>query len=292
MVDISADRLKMSKIAEADYYIDGDIDGKSHLGGFDYELFATTVGKDLFRSNENAIGTYFSYGRQKMNEHDTATQDLTGDVYHLGMYSYMNTLENWTIRSVLGYSYGDHESKRDVTLGNHRSRVKADYDSHAVYTGIRGILTWIENKKITLSPEIGVGYSYYSQSSFKESGDPDLALKVDRSSAQSVITSVGLNARLPSIFDTVSLHPQAFIRYEHDWYANSNNKHEIDAALISHPANKQQFIGRNRGKHAATVGIGVASGGGGALQANGGFVYTKTSHGSELGMAINLEYRW
>ncbi len=227
-----------------------------------------------------------------MDEHDIATQDITGKVYHLGMYSYINNLNNWNVRSVLGYSYGEHKSKRYITMGNHGSNVDADYGSHAIYTGIKGGFTWIENKKITLSPEIGVGYSYYAQSSFKESGDPSLGLKVDKASAQSIITSVGLNAQFASLSDTINLHPHAFVRYEHDWYAKSNDKHEIDAAFISQPDYKQEFVGRNRGENAVVIGIGLASNVSRALQVSGGFVYSKTGHGSELGMGINLKYKW
>jgi hypothetical protein len=34
----------------------------------------------------------------------------------------------------------------------------------------------------------------------------------------------------------MSIYPFAFSRYEHDFYANDNNEHEIDAALVAHPA--------------------------------------------------------
>ena len=162
----------------------------------------------------------------------------------------MNNLKNWNIRSVLGYSYGDHESKRYITLGNHISEVDADYDSHAIYAGVQGSFTWIEKKWGSVSPELGFGYSYYTQNSFNESGDQNLGLALDKASAQSIITSAGLNARFASLTDSFSLCPLAFVKYEHDWYANANDKHEIDAALIAHPDYKEEFVGRNRGEHA------------------------------------------
>lgn len=273
-------------------YVDGDVDGENNSGNFSYKLLSTTIGQDLRRSNDNVLGVYFSYGTQKMDEHDVANQDLRGDVYHLGGYLNMLSHENWDIHSVLGYAYGDHKSRRNISLGNYSSEVDADYDSHAVYTGVKGVFTWIENEKFTLSPEIGLGYSFMYQGEIRESGDPSLGLKVDETTAQSFVTSSGINVKFAAPFERFKFNPQAFLKYEHDWYANANDKHEIDAALISHPENKQKFVGRNRGADAIIYGFGITSNVSSALQASGGVIFSKTSHGREFSLGLNFEYKW
>jgi uncharacterized protein with beta-barrel porin domain len=272
--------------------VDGDVDGEDQLGGFGYKLTALTIGQDILTTADHLLGFYFSYGTQKMDEHDIANQDLRADVYHLGMYFDVNNFKAWDIRTVLGYDYGDHESKRYITLGNHTSEVDAEYNSQAIYAGIKASVPWINQRWGLISMELGVNYSYYRQDAFSESGNPDLGLTVDNTSAQSIITGAGLNARFASFTNGLSLHPTAFLKYEHDWYASSNDKHEIDAALISHPENKEAFIGRNRGEHAMHIGIGLSSDVGNTIQINGGVVYSKTSHGNEYGGNINLVYTW
>ena len=273
-------------------YNEGEVNGDGDLGDFDYNLSSLTVGQDLVASDDRALGIYFSFGTQEMDEHDKAIQDFDGDVYHLGMYLNQANVGGWDLRGVLGYAYGDHSSKRRVSLGNTSETTSADYDSHSTYVGVKGTVTGYQNDWVTLSPELGFNYIYYTQESFKESGDPALSLKVDSADAQAIIASAGLNARFASFSDTMSIYPLAFARYEHDFYANANNEHEIDAALVAHPDYKQTFVGQNRGEHALITGLGLGSNITSALQVNGGFVHSENSHGSEWGAGMNLEYLW
>jgi uncharacterized protein YhjY with autotransporter beta-barrel domain len=273
-------------------YSEGDVDGGSGLGGFDYNLSSLTMGQDLTSSGDQVIGIYASFGKQEMDEHENGSQNFSGDVYHVGMYLNQSNVEGWDISGLLGYAYGDHESKRHVTLGTSSESVTADYKSHSAYIGVRASRPVYKNNWITLSPELGFNYIYYSQESFRESGDPSLSLEVDRADAQAVIASAGLNARLASLSNTVSIYPLAFVRYEHDFYADANNEHEIEAALVAHPDHKQTFIGQNRGEHAIITGIGLGSDLTSALQVSGGLIHSENSNGSEWGAGLNLKYYW
>jgi uncharacterized protein YhjY with autotransporter beta-barrel domain len=273
-------------------YNEGDVNGDGDLGDFDYNLSSLTVGQDLVASDDRALGIYFSFGTQEMDEHDKVIQDFDGDVYHLGIYLNQADIGGWDFRGVLGYAYGDHSSKRRVFLSGTSATPSADYDSHSAYVGVKGTVTGYQNNWVTLSPELGFNYIYYKQESFKESGDPNLALTLDSADAHAIIASAGLNARFASFSDSVSVYPLAFARYEHDFYANANNEHEVDAALVAHPDYKQTFVGQNRGEHALITGLGLGSDITSALQINGGFVHSENSHGSEWGAGLNLEYLW
>ena len=79
---------------------------------------------------------------------------------------------------------------------------------------------------------------------------------------------------------------------EYDLYADDNNEHDIDAALVSHPDYKQSFVGQNRGEHAVTGGLGLGSDLTSALQIRGRLQYTEHSHGSEWGAGLNMQYFW
>ena len=273
-------------------YNEGDVNGDNDLGDFDYKLSSLTVGHDLFVSDLRTLGMYLSIGTQEMDEHDLAIQDFSGDVYHLGMYLNQANIGGWDIRGVVGYGYGDNSSKRQVILADTRGSPSADYDSHNAYLGVKGTMAAYQNNWMTLTPELGFNYIYYKQESFKESGDPSLSLKLDSAEAHAVIASAGLNARFASISDSSSIYPLVFARYEHDFYANSNSEHEIDAAIVAHSDYKQSFEGQNRGEHALITGLGLGSDINSSMQINANIVHTENSNGSEWGAGLNFEYRW
>ncbi len=273
-------------------YAEGTIDGDDSLGDFDYTLTGLTVGHDLVATQNQTLGVYFSYGTQKMDEHDKAIQDFDGDSYHLGLYLNHSNVSEWNISGIVAYGYGDHSSKRSVFLANSHASTSADYNSHSFYTGAKATAVGYQNNLLTLSPELGLHYIYYRQNSFKESGDPNLSLKLDSSDAQAIVASVGLNARFSDFTKKASVYPLAFIRYEHDFYANKNNEHKVDAALVAHPDYSQKFVGQNRGEHSILTGLGLGSDLSSALQIQGGFVYAKHSHGSEWGAGLNVHYSW
>lgn len=273
-------------------YNEGDVNGNNDLGDFDYKLSSLTVGHDLFVSDLRTLGMYFSIGTQEMDEHDLAIQDFSGDVYHLGMYLNQANIGGWDIRGVVGYGYGDNSSKRQVILADTRGSPSADYDSHNAYLGVKGTVAAYQNNWMTLTPELGFNYIYYKQESFKESGDPSLSLNLDSAEAHAVIASAGLNARFASISDSSSIYPLVFARYEHDFYANSNSEHEIDAAIVAHSGYKQSFEGQNRGEHALITGLGLGSDINSSMQINANIVHTENSNGSEWGGGLNFDYRW
>ena len=273
-------------------YADGKVDGSGDLGDFGYTLSSLTIGQDKMDSGDRTLGAYFSFGTQKMNEHDSATQNFSSETYHFGLYLNQVNIGAWDLRGVLGYAFSDHESKRQVNLSSSSAIVEADFNSHSAYAGVKGTLIGYENNWVALAPELGFSYIYYLQESIKESGDANLSLSIDSAEAHAIIASAGLNARFTSLSDTMNIYPFAFSRFEHDFYANDNSEHEIDAALVAHPDYKQSFVGQNRGENAMVLGVGLGSVLSSALQINGGFDYSTSNHSSEWGAGFNLEYYW
>jgi hypothetical protein len=273
-------------------YNEGDVDGDGELGDFEYSLQSLTIGQDLMTRNDRTIGAFFSIGSQDMDEHDAATQDFEGNNYYLGLYLNEADVGGWDLRGVLGYAFGDHDSRRTVVLSNSIATPTAGFNSHSVYAGVKGTVVGYQNDWVTLSPELGLSYTYYKQKSLTESGDPNLSLAVDSADAHAIIASAGANARFASLSETSSIYPLAFVHYEFDAYADDNNEHEIDAALVAHPEYRQTFVGQNRGEHAVTIGLGLGSDPTSTLQIRGGVKYTAHSHGDEWGAGVNLQYFW
>lgn len=273
-------------------YREGNVKGSGDLGSFNYNLSSLTIGLDLTSSNEQTIGAYFSYGTQEMDEHDSVTQGFNSDVYHMGAYLNRPNTMGWDLRGVLGYGYVNNESKRQIMLPDLVSNASADYEGHNIYAGAKATIDAYKNDWVMLRPEVGVSYIYYTQESFEESGDSNLSLALDSTNAQAIIASAGVNAHFASLSDTVGIYPLASVRYEHDFYANRNNEHDINASLVAHQENKQTFIGQSRGENALIMGLGVSSAINSALQINGGLTYSDHSHGDEWGAGFTLEYNW
>ncbi len=273
-------------------YIKGDVEGEDDLGNFDYSLSHLTLGFDIADFDNDTLGVYLSAGSYDMDEHDRAVEDFSNDAYHLGLYFNQPDVGQWKLRSLVGYAYGDHSSSRLVQLSNTTSNVTADFNSYSVYAGVMATMNWYSNDWVTLSPDLALNYVYFEQEGFSEKGDPSLSLQLDDSDAQSIITSVGLSATFSSLSQNHAIYPEAYIRYEHDWYASKNNEHEVSAGLVSNPNYKQDFEGQSRGENSIIVGLGLTSDVTSALQINGGIIVTESTHGSESGGTISASYKW
>lgn len=272
-------------------YTDGDINGSNGLGDFNYDITHLTIGQDLFAGPNGATGAYLNYSNQNMGEHDLANQDIDGNHYHIGLYLSALQIEAIRIDAIAGYAYGQHQSGRKAQLANISNQLNANYHSHSAYTGLRASTRAYSNQWISLFPELGLNYTYYQQQAFTESGDPTLALQIDAASAQAIIASAGLQAQFASLLKQTSLHPLASIRYEHDFFANSNSQHSIDARLIGQP-DATRFTGQNRGPHILTFGVGLASDLSNTLHLKTGILYTTQSNGKEISAQLELGYHW
>ena len=273
-------------------YAQGEVTGSGDLGDFKYSLSHVTIGADFAEVFDATLGAYFSYASHQMNEHDISAQQFTSDAYHVGLYLDKSDVGRWNLRGGLGYSYGDNESKRQAVFSNISASPKANFSSHSLYGGIQASTTMYRSSWVTLSPELGANYISYDQEAFSESGNPDLSLKLDSSTAHSIVTSIGINARFGPEVEVGGVYPLAFLRYEHDWYAANNSEHEVKAALVSHPDFKQTFVGQNRGSGSFVFGLGVASELTAKLKISGGMVYSKDSQGHQAGAGFNLAYQF
>ena len=273
-------------------YIKGDVEGEDDLGNFEYSLSHLTLGVDVAEFNKATLGVYLSAGSYDMYEHDRAVEDFSNDAYHFGVYFNQPDVGQWKLRSLLGYAYGDHSSSRLVQLSDTTSNATADFNSYSVYAGVMATMNWYSNDWVSLSPDLAFNYVYFEQEGFSEKGDPSLSLKLDDSDAQSIITSVGLSATFSSLSRNHAIYPEAYIRYEHDWYARKNNEHKVSAGLVSNPNYKQDFEGQSRGENSIIVGLGLTSDVTSALQINGGITVTESTHGSESGGSISANYKW
>ena len=272
-------------------YVSGDVDGEDGLGDFSYRLTNVIVGGDVYEKGYLTLGIYGGYGYHKMDEHDSVTQEFETDTYHIGTYGSYR-YDNWVFTGMFGYAYGRNETEREVTVGTSSGKSGDKFDSHSFYTGFRGAYPIKVTKNTTLTPNAGISYSYIYQEEVKESGFDMADLVVDSADADSFITSVGLHIEYENAIGATPIRPMAFIRYEHDWSANNDSSHEVDAAFRHTPDAKTTFSGQNRGENLVLVGAGMEVEVTPYLLVGGGVSYSDDSNGKEKAIGFNFEYLW
>lgn len=270
----------------------GTVNAQSGLSGFGYRLSSLTLGTQLLQTYSQTLGGFLSIAHHKTTSDELTREDISGRAVHAGAYWYGSNDSGFRYRSVAGLGHGSHQSVRVVDFAGLGGTHNAQFSSHSAYLGMKVGRVLYKDDTVTITPEAGAVYSYYRQSSVRESGDPLLSLLVKPASAQSVVTSVGMNARFSSLSQTQAIQPVVMLNYLHDWYARKNRAHSIDAAMAVSPGYTQSFVGQNRGPDMGVFGVGLVSEITSALQVNGGLVYSLTSNGHEWGLGINASYRW
>jgi hypothetical protein len=267
----------------------GHIDGSNDLGSFKYSLSNLSFGKDLGTWLGGAWGGYFTYAQARMNEHDIASQSMSGQNASGGLYAQWRQ-PGWETRVLMSYGYGRHSSTRTYSHDGLSENFTANFNSHTLQAGFRTSFDWIDQKGFELRPEIGGSITRYRQEGFSEQGNPAFGLSVASQDAAAYIVHAGLNARMPRIRADVPVRPVAFARIERDFASNS--EHSVIAGLQSNPGTTETFYGQGRGPTTATLGIGLMSEDLGRWQVSGGLVAARHTNGSEWGAGFRVSYFW
>ncbi len=272
-------------------YLDGEVNGDNNLGNFDYKLKTFLFGSDILKNENINIGVFLGYGNQSMSEHDSANQSFASDNFHLGMYAYNKVNKNSHLSAMMGYSYGKNSTERNVILTSLSNENKAEYNSHSLYSSLKFTYDINSFESIKISPSIGLNYAYYKQDKITEEGN-DSRLIIDKADSHMIVSSIALDAKFNSFENYKNLFPLMFVRYEHDWYANKNKEHSVNAALAISPNYKESFVGQNRGANSLHFGLGLESKSYNNFDISGGLVKSFSDVGEELSFAMNIKYKF
>ena len=138
---------------------------------------------------KSSMGLSYGYYDTK-NDYDDGSDSKT-ETFHLGMTHKLYFKKDYMLASHLGTEYSKNDVTREITtLG---LQANSDYDSYNVSLGTELNKNIKLNKKVTLVPSIGVGYSRIERDSFTESGSIGLAgLDVEDQGLDSVTSKIGL----------------------------------------------------------------------------------------------------
>ena len=269
----------------------GSVDPGGYLTGFDYNLNQFVFGMDLLRAGETTLGAYAGYGAYSFGSHEFASSvSVDTDAYHIGLYGNHKTAD-WSFTGMAGVSWGATEGRRGAVLAGVSEEHQAAFDSQTITAGIRAEYRGLPSfGNWRLAPEFGLGYTHYEQGGFVENGAAATALRIKEAQTENLVASVGLNLTGPTV--GAGLAPLAFVRYEHDFLASDQQVHDINAALAATPGITQSFIGTHRGADALSLGLGLAIMDSHSVDASAGVVYTKNTHGEEVGGGLRVSWRF
>jgi len=271
-------------------YLTGDIDGIGDLGSYDYHLSAFTLGRTFLSTEESTWGGFLSVGQSRMDEHDLVQQDFKSDNFDIGVYHYSNLGSKLELTSVIGFGLSKIKSERNFSFANANYNANARYDSKTAYAGVNANYSLASFDWVEFRTHAGIHGIYSQQDSVKESGAGPFNLLIDKNENAAIITSLGLHSFFGSISEKHEINPMLGLTYEHDWYADDNQEHDINAGIAATPSYKQKFDGQNRGANAWTVDAGLR---GSIFEngiINGGVSYTENSNGKEWGAGVRVEW--
>ena len=273
-------------------YVDGSVDGENGVGNFGYSIGGLVLGTDVYDDGTVRAGLFGAFNKLKLDEHDTADQEIEGDLYHIGAYGSWERQDGWTVTGVLGFAFGDHESTRQVPdVGAFTGgAATADFDSFGYYFGAEASRDIQYGRGITITPAAAVVYAKTEQDEMTETGGGDFNFNLEDSDADSLITAFGVTAS--RTFDGAdgrwSVIGSAHYRY--DWLADENSSHDV---TVSNPIlGTFTQVGQNRGAHGVTAGLGLSGQVSDRVEIGAGYAYSWNENGDEHGVGASILVTW
>ena len=174
----------------------GEFDGSSRENAFDFHNEGATAGLDYRINEETVAGAAITYTRSSSDFDNTGLAsggDFDFQSYGGSLYATLQR-EGYYVQGVLGYSRGDHETKRRMvsqTLAyplNATARGETDSDAYA------GQLTGgsvIQRGRFTIEPQVALGYRFTRIERFTESGATGLERRLSAQNIQSLQSRIG-----------------------------------------------------------------------------------------------------
>ena len=194
-------------------YIKADQDGDINYRGYNYDSTGLNVGLDKAVSDRLTMGVTLGLGRASAETSDRRGE-INGDSSQFGIYGTWNESAFYVDGSLM-YAVNDYLSYRHLPTfgltarGDYRGR---DYGMYigGGYTMVRG--SW------NLIPTASLQYGYHREEGFTETGAGGLNLVVDTSSADSLVSKLGVRVnRLFRVTRDVGITPEMTLQWGHEF---------------------------------------------------------------------------
>ncbi|MGG7643711.1 autotransporter domain-containing protein [Rhodovulum sp. YNF3179] len=273
-------------------FVDGTVDGKAGVGSFDYSVKGLVLGADLVSDGVMRAGVFGALNRMELGEHDTVDQVIEGDSYHVGAYGSWQRGDGLTLSGVVGYAFGDHESTRVVpdVGGFTGGTARAEFDSRGFYIGAEAAQRFDLTGGVAVTPSVSAIFAQVTQDGATESGGGDFNFALDESTADSLMTTVGLTAERRMETASGSWKLLGSAHYHYDWLAAEDAFHDITASNPITGTITQ--VGQNRGAHGLTAGLGISGQLTESIAVGAGYAYGWNEDGEEHALSASFSMTW
>lgn len=237
-------------------YVEGEVDARSDLSGFKYDLMGAVGGMEMHRSDDYSWGVFTGFSQAKLSEHSAINQTLNGQTFTTGVYASNNLNDDWSLASDLGYSVTRTHSKRSVPDVNTLvgGTYEADFTTQTMTLGAKLSRMINASERMTFIPTLGANYSYLHQGDIDESGSGDLGVAVDSTTADSLVLTLGFSGiyRLKENWSQWSLMGNASFYKD---VLDSDQEHTVNVSNTTLGSYEQ--FGANRGSEGTEASLGM-----------------------------------
>ena len=164
-----------------------------------------------------SAGGFAGYLNSDIDYKDDGNSNQKTDTFSLKGALEAEITDSLKWRNVLGYNYGNTDTKRKLTYDRSYTELNGNFDSWSAEIDTNLEYTYNLNKSISVIPSAGLNVSYLHQNSYTESGADGYNLKVDSASGTSVRPKAGVRAEL-GLYENkntkLKLVPSALYSYE------------------------------------------------------------------------------
>ena len=269
-------------------YMQGDVDGRDGLGSYDYDITNFLVG-GTFLSRENySLGSFFGFGSQELEEHDTVDFQIDSSSLFAGVYGEYQLDAHYVVSGSLGFGTMDNKSKRALSLGATQEVAEAEYDASLGFLNVQAARPVELDTQHSLTPFVNLAYIEARQDAFQEKNAPVLGLSVEKAKTSANILGLGVEHESKLLADD-QLMLSSFIRLDHDFNAD---EHEIDATHLAGTGPVFNYTAQHRGENVVTAGVSGYYELKDGMFLGAGLMGSKSKHAKESGVSLSYEWTW
>ncbi len=192
-----------------------DQDERNDVEGFETDVYGLAVGMDKQFTENILVGVTLGVGDTEV-DFDNDGGELDVDNYTAGIYGSYST-RSWFVDSMLGFSWHENESERNVIAGGAVSTSWADYDADSVYFNLGFGMNFMPGGNWIIVPSVRYQFSDYDQDSYSETGGGFNDLDVDGYDTDQHTSTLSLKVAKMIQLQTVTILPQVSVGWKHDF---------------------------------------------------------------------------
>lgn len=266
----------------------GDGRNVSNVPGYDTTAGGVLAGVDLPGSGAVRFGGFLGYQRTDADHNNGGRTEI--DTTTVGAYASFNAGNGFYANAILDAGTSRYDVRRPIAFGGLSRTANSDTDGRQISSTV-DLGYDIKIGKFTLTPTVGVQYTYVEIDTITESGADALDLRVGKQNADSFRSSAGVRAAYTvNLTSTLALIPQASVLWQHEF---ANSARTLHGALDGGNTGSFDYRTTAADEDAGYAGAGVAlqSGGGWSVYVNYNTQFARGDAGDQsITTGVNVSF--